>query len=112
MNSVIFIACFSLPAATDASDLHFEADPDRSGGRPLFPLRFPLLWSGCRLSHGLRGGTGASFEVRLEGKAHAHAPAAACPSGGQAAGAEPRPDAPRLRVGWATDSKALPLGME
>ncbi|CAL8268777.1 unnamed protein product [Boreogadus saida] len=91
---------------TSASDLHFETDPDGSCGRPLFPERFPLLWSGCRLTHGLRGGTRASFEVRLEGKAHA--PAAGLP-GGQA-GAEPRPDAPRLRVGWAPDTKASPLG--
>ncbi|XP_076015564.1 heterogeneous nuclear ribonucleoprotein U-like protein 2 [Genypterus blacodes] len=49
------------------SDLHFEAGPDGATGQPRFWSRFPLMWSGCRLTHGaLRGKVG--FEVRLERK--------------------------------------------
>ncbi|CAL8264225.1 unnamed protein product [Lota lota] len=94
---------------TYASDLHFEMDPDSSSGRPLFWARFPLLWSGCRLTHGVQWGTTSSFEVRVEGTAHASA--AALPSSRQA-GAERRPDALSLRVGWAPDNNCLPLGEE
>ncbi|KAJ3587543.1 hypothetical protein NHX12_011140 [Muraenolepis orangiensis] len=86
-----------------ASDLQFEVDPDGSSGRPLFCERFPLLWSGCRLTHGVqRGASGTSFEVRLERKAHAS---------GQA-GEEPQssPEPHGLRVGWALDNSHGPLG--
>ncbi|XP_054872722.1 heterogeneous nuclear ribonucleoprotein U-like protein 2 isoform X2 [Amphiprion ocellaris] len=45
--------------------LHFEVGPDGSCGQPRFWSRFPLLWSGCRLTHGVQRGR-VGFEVRLE----------------------------------------------
>ncbi|CAL8356789.1 unnamed protein product [Merluccius merluccius] len=90
---------------TYASDLHFEVDRDGSCGRPLFRDRFPLLWSGCRLTHGVQWGTRTCFEVRLEGQAHASAAATAGP-----AGEKRRPESRSLRVGWAPDNCPLPLG--
>uniref|UniRef100_A0A673ANE0 Si:ch211-107m4.1 n=1 Tax=Sphaeramia orbicularis TaxID=375764 RepID=A0A673ANE0_9TELE len=49
------------------SHLHFEVGSDGFSGQPRFWTRFPLLWSGCRLTHGvLKGKVG--FEVRLERK--------------------------------------------
>ncbi|KAM9356841.1 heterogeneous nuclear ribonucleoprotein U-like protein 2 [Symphorus nematophorus] len=47
--------------------LHFEVSPDCSCGQPLFWTRFPLLWSGCRLTHGVLQGR-VGFEVRQERK--------------------------------------------
>uniref|UniRef100_A0A8C6L6A0 SPRY domain-containing protein n=1 Tax=Nothobranchius furzeri TaxID=105023 RepID=A0A8C6L6A0_NOTFU len=43
----------------------FDLSPDGSCGQPRFWDQFPLLWSGCRLSHGVRQGS-VGFEVRLE----------------------------------------------
>ncbi|KAM7000009.1 heterogeneous nuclear ribonucleoprotein U-like protein 2 [Tautogolabrus adspersus] len=51
----------------DMGHLHFEASPDGSCGQPRFWERFPLLWSGCRLTHGILQGR-VGFEVRLERK--------------------------------------------
>ncbi|XP_060904289.1 heterogeneous nuclear ribonucleoprotein U-like protein 2 [Labrus mixtus] len=51
----------------DVGHLHFEASPDGSCGQPRFWERFPLLWSGCRLTHGVLQGR-VGFEVRLERK--------------------------------------------
>uniref|UniRef100_A0A3Q1EJ53 Si:ch211-107m4.1 n=1 Tax=Acanthochromis polyacanthus TaxID=80966 RepID=A0A3Q1EJ53_9TELE len=45
--------------------LHFEVGPDGSCGQPRFWSRFPLLWSGCRLTHGVQRGR-VGFEARLE----------------------------------------------
>ncbi|XP_013861093.1 heterogeneous nuclear ribonucleoprotein U-like protein 2 [Austrofundulus limnaeus] len=47
--------------------LHFEVGPDGSCGQPRFWDRFPSLWSGCRLSHGVQQGR-VGFEVRLDRK--------------------------------------------
>ncbi|XP_038554620.1 heterogeneous nuclear ribonucleoprotein U-like protein 2 [Micropterus salmoides] len=47
--------------------LHFEVGPDCACGQPRFWARFPLLWSGCRLTHGVLQGR-VGFEVRLERK--------------------------------------------
>lgn len=47
------------------SHLHFEIGPDGTSGHPRFWERFPLLWSGCRLTHGVRQNR-VGFEVRLE----------------------------------------------
>ncbi|XP_041846626.1 heterogeneous nuclear ribonucleoprotein U-like protein 2 [Melanotaenia boesemani] len=47
--------------------LHFEVSPDGSCGQPRFWDRYPLLWSGCKLTHGMQQGR-VSFEVRLEKK--------------------------------------------
>ncbi|XP_068182367.1 heterogeneous nuclear ribonucleoprotein U-like protein 2 [Antennarius striatus] len=49
------------------SHLHFEVGPDGACGQPHFWARFPLLWSGCRLTHGVPQGR-VGFEVRLERK--------------------------------------------
>ncbi|XP_037635983.1 heterogeneous nuclear ribonucleoprotein U-like protein 2 isoform X2 [Sebastes umbrosus] len=49
------------------SHLHFEVSPDCAGGQPRFWARFPSLWSGCRLTHGVLQGR-VGFEVRLERK--------------------------------------------
>ncbi|TKS72250.1 Heterogeneous nuclear ribonucleoprotein U-like protein 2 [Collichthys lucidus] len=80
------------------SHLHFEVGPDRACGQPRFWARFPSLWSGCRLTHGvLRGSVG--FEVRLEKKL-------------LATQLEDREDMSTygLRVGWSTDNASLLLG--
>lgn len=47
--------------------LHFEVGPDCAHGQPRFWARFPSLWSGCRLTHGVLQGR-VGFEVRLERK--------------------------------------------
>lgn len=52
---------------SDGSHLHFEVSPDGSSGQPRFWAQFPLLWSGCRLTHGVQQGR-VGFEVRLERK--------------------------------------------
>uniref|UniRef100_A0A8C2XLS4 Uncharacterized protein n=1 Tax=Cyclopterus lumpus TaxID=8103 RepID=A0A8C2XLS4_CYCLU len=49
------------------SHLHFEVGPDGACGKPRFWARFPSLWSGCRLTHGVLQGK-VGFEVRLERK--------------------------------------------
>lgn len=58
---LIFVVC------TDDRHLHFEVGPDCACGQPRFWARFPLLWSGCRLTHGVLQGR-VGFEVRLERK--------------------------------------------
>uniref|UniRef100_A0A3Q3ECR1 SAP domain-containing protein n=1 Tax=Hippocampus comes TaxID=109280 RepID=A0A3Q3ECR1_HIPCM len=40
----------------DDSHLHFQVGPDGACGQPRFWDRFPLLWSGCRLTHGVSQG--------------------------------------------------------
>lgn len=85
---------------TDNSHLHFEVGPDRASGQPRFWARFPSLWSGCRLTHGvLRGSVG--FEVRLERKL-------------LATQLEDQEDTSTygLRVGWSTDNASLLLGKD
>ncbi|KAM9849679.1 heterogeneous nuclear ribonucleoprotein U-like protein 2 [Aulostomus maculatus] len=49
------------------SHLHFEVGPGGACGQPRFWNRFPFLWSGCRLTHGVMQGQ-VGFEVRLERK--------------------------------------------
>ncbi|XP_056133854.1 heterogeneous nuclear ribonucleoprotein U-like protein 2 [Lampris incognitus] len=82
------------------SDLHFEVSPDGSCGWPRFWARFPLLWSGCRLTHGVRHGS-VGFEVRLDRKL----PPAELggPAGSESYG---------LRVGWSVADSSLLLGEE
>ncbi|XP_041653673.1 heterogeneous nuclear ribonucleoprotein U-like protein 2 [Cheilinus undulatus] len=78
--------------------LHFEVGPDRTYGQPRFWERFPLLWSGCRLTHGVLQGR-VGFEVRLERKL--------MPS-------QQEKDADTgfygLRVGWSMANSSLLLG--
>ncbi|XP_037531712.1 heterogeneous nuclear ribonucleoprotein U-like protein 2 [Nematolebias whitei] len=84
--------------ATYDCHLHFEVGPDGSCGQPRFWDRFPLLWSGCRLSHGVQEGR-VGFEVRLERKLLA----------GEAEDQEVR-EPYGLRVGWSTADTSLLLG--
>lgn len=93
--------CFELKssfACTDDSHLHFEVHSDGSCGQPRFWDRFPLLWSGCRLTHGaLQGRVG--FEVRVErtwSTTQLDYKDDKCPHG--------------LRVGWSTPDTSLLLG--
>ncbi|KAG7276937.1 hypothetical protein CRUP_010257 [Coryphaenoides rupestris] len=86
---------FTTNNPTDASDLHVEVDPEGGCVRPRFWDRFPLLWAGCRLTHGVQcGGAGTSFEVRLEGRSHASAGASS-----EQAAEEQRLESHSLRVG-------------
>uniref|UniRef100_A0A8C2GH05 Si:ch211-107m4.1 n=1 Tax=Cyprinus carpio TaxID=7962 RepID=A0A8C2GH05_CYPCA len=43
-------------------DLHFDVDSDGRSGQPLFWETFPLLWSGCRMTHGFCQGK-VGFEM-------------------------------------------------
>lgn len=85
---------------TDDSHLHFEIAPDCCGGQPRFWDRFPLLWSGCRLTHGVLQGR-VGFELRVE-----------------RALSTTRPDDKDdkhphgLRVGWSASGTSLLLGEE
>lgn len=93
--------CFELKssfACTDDSHLHFEAHSDGSCGQPRFWDRFPLLWSGCRLTHGVLQGR-VGFEVRVErtwSTTQLDYKDDNCPHG--------------LRVGWSTPDTSLLLG--
>ncbi|CAJ1058750.1 heterogeneous nuclear ribonucleoprotein U-like protein 2 isoform X2 [Xyrichtys novacula] len=78
--------------------LHFEVSHDGTCGQPHFWERFPLLWSGCRLTHGvLKGKVG--FEVRLERKL-------LTTQEGKDADMDPY----GLRVGWSMANSSLLLG--
>ncbi|KAJ7983528.1 hypothetical protein DPEC_G00377100, partial [Dallia pectoralis] len=48
-------------------DLHFEVGQDGCSGQPRFWEHCPLLWSGCRLTHGVHWGK-VGFEVRFDKK--------------------------------------------
>ncbi|XP_062281081.1 heterogeneous nuclear ribonucleoprotein U-like protein 2 [Scomber scombrus] len=80
--------------------LHFEVGPDGACGQPQFWERFPSLWSGCRLSHGVIEGR-VSFEVRLERKLMSTQVE-------ERDGIEPY----GLRVGWSAANTSLLLGGE
>ncbi|KAM4733088.1 heterogeneous nuclear ribonucleoprotein U-like protein 2 [Anableps anableps] len=78
--------------------LHFEVGSDGSCGQPRFWDRFPLLWSGCRLTHGVRQGR-VGFEVRLERRL------LTVELENQGVG-----DPYGLRVGWSVGDSSLLLG--
>ncbi|XP_053735548.1 heterogeneous nuclear ribonucleoprotein U-like protein 2 isoform X1 [Synchiropus splendidus] len=80
--------------------LHFEVGPDGSSGWPRFWDRFPLLWSGCRLSHGVAQGW-VGFEVRVERKLSI-----------AQMGAPERSESCGMRVGWSVADSCLLLGEE
>ncbi|XP_014839132.1 PREDICTED: heterogeneous nuclear ribonucleoprotein U-like protein 2 [Poecilia mexicana] len=75
--------------------LHFEVSSDGSWGQPRFWDRFPLLWSGCRLTHGVRQGR-VGFEVRVERRLLTADQEVKDPYG--------------LRVGWSVGDSSLLLG--
>lgn len=79
------------------SHLHFEIESDGASGHPRFWAQFPLLWSGCKLSHGVQQNR-VGFEVRLERKLLA---------------LQSQEDVDvdyGLRVGWSVDNASLVLG--
>ncbi|XP_049442197.1 heterogeneous nuclear ribonucleoprotein U-like protein 2 [Epinephelus fuscoguttatus] len=78
------------------SHLHFEVGPDGACGQPQFWARFPLLWSGCRLTHGVLQGR-VGFEVRLERTL-------------LTTQLEGQDDHHGLRVGWSVADASLLLG--
>ncbi|KAM9795679.1 heterogeneous nuclear ribonucleoprotein U-like protein 2 [Neosynchiropus ocellatus] len=80
--------------------LHFEVGPDGSSGWPRFWERFPLLWSGCRLSHGVAQGR-VGFEVRVERKLLI-----------AQVGVPMRSESCDVRVGWSVADSGLLLGEE
>ncbi|XP_063046788.1 heterogeneous nuclear ribonucleoprotein U-like protein 2 [Engraulis encrasicolus] len=69
-------------------------------GQPLLWERFPLLWSGCRLSHGVHSGK-VSFEVKYVQRL-----VSSSQEEWRKLDAEPCV----LRVGWSTDETSLQLG--
>ncbi|XP_026137011.1 heterogeneous nuclear ribonucleoprotein U-like protein 2 [Carassius auratus] len=79
-------------------DLHFEVDSDGSSGQPLFWETFPLLWSGCRMTHGFSQGK-VGFEAKFVKRLSAPALDTSCD-----------PDPHVLRVGWSVDNTSLQLG--
>nr|XP_015194230.1 PREDICTED: heterogeneous nuclear ribonucleoprotein U-like protein 2 [Lepisosteus oculatus] len=86
--------CLSPP---DNSDLHFEVGKGALGGQPLFSERFPFLWSGCRVTHGVAQGQ-VGFEAKFVRKL---------------SDKELQPDDPEvpvLRVGWSVDGSSFQLG--
>uniref|UniRef100_A0A3B3Y8L7 SAP domain-containing protein n=1 Tax=Poecilia mexicana TaxID=48701 RepID=A0A3B3Y8L7_9TELE len=85
----------TLIVSTDGCHLHFEVSSDGSWGQPRFWDRFPLLWSGCRLTHGVRQGR-VGFEVRVERRLLTADQEVKDPYG--------------LRVGWSVGDSSLLLG--
>ncbi|XP_028272287.1 heterogeneous nuclear ribonucleoprotein U-like protein 2 [Parambassis ranga] len=82
------------------SHLHFEVGPDGSCGQPRFWAQSPLLWSGCRLTHGVQQGR-VGFEVRLERRLAMT----------QLDSQQVR-ESYGLRVGWSVSGTSLLLGEE
>ncbi|KAJ8246961.1 hypothetical protein GJAV_G00257210 [Gymnothorax javanicus] len=78
-------------------DLHFEVGQDGFSGQPMFSKKFPLLWSGCRLTHGFKEGN-VGFEAKFEKKlSESHSNAEG-------------PGTHALRVGWSLDNSSFQLG--
>lgn len=64
---VLMVSWSSSLISTDGGDLHFEVGRDGCSGQPRFWERCPLLWSGCRLTHGTHQGR-VGFEAMFEKK--------------------------------------------
>ncbi|KAL1262363.1 hypothetical protein QQF64_007628 [Cirrhinus molitorella] len=79
-------------------DLHFEVDSDGSSGQPLYWEKFPLLRSGCRMTHGFCQGK-VGFEAKFVKRLSAPALDTSCDQ-----------DRHLLRVGWSVDNTSLQLG--
>ncbi|XP_028822336.1 heterogeneous nuclear ribonucleoprotein U-like protein 2 [Denticeps clupeoides] len=80
------------------SDLHFEVGQDGRSGQPLLWENFPLMRSGCRLTHGARSGS-IGFEAKLVKK---------LPAPTLYDLSDPHPHV--LRLGWSVDGSTLQLG--
>lgn len=89
-----------LVVCTDDSHLHFEVGPDYACGQPRFWARFPSLWSGCRLTHGVLQGR-VGFEVRLERRLMT-----------TQLEEQEHMDPYGLRVGWSVAKTSLLLGKD
>ncbi|XP_077466101.1 heterogeneous nuclear ribonucleoprotein U-like protein 2 isoform X2 [Stigmatopora argus] len=85
---------------SDDSHLHFDVGSDGACGQPRFWDRFPLLWSGGRLSHGVSQGR-VGFQVRLEKRLSISKPDASQTD--QIYG---------MRIGWSAAQTSLLLGEE
>ncbi|XP_065122621.1 heterogeneous nuclear ribonucleoprotein U-like protein 2 isoform X1 [Paramisgurnus dabryanus] len=79
-------------------DLHFEVSSDGSSGQPLLWEKFPLLWSGCRLTHGFCQGK-VGFEAKFVKCLSTPALDTSYVS-----------DLHMLRVGWSVDNTSFQLG--
>ncbi|XP_077433614.1 heterogeneous nuclear ribonucleoprotein U-like protein 1 isoform X2 [Vanacampus margaritifer] len=82
------------------SHLHFQVGPDGDCGQPRFWDSFPLLWSGCRLTHGVSQGR-VGFEVRLEKRLSSSQP-----------GSPETDESYGMRIGWSFGQTSLLLGEE
>ncbi|XP_049330797.1 heterogeneous nuclear ribonucleoprotein U-like protein 2 isoform X6 [Astyanax mexicanus] len=82
------------------SDLHFELGVDGCSGQPSLWEKFPLLRSGCRLTHGFTQGK-VGFEVKFVKKLSAATVDLSF---------DPEPHV--LRVGWSVEGSSLQLGEE
>ncbi|KAF7702319.1 heterogeneous nuclear ribonucleoprotein U-like protein 2 [Silurus meridionalis] len=80
------------------SDLHFEVGADGSSGQPLLWEKFPLLHSGCRLTHGFTHGK-VGFEVKYVKSLSTTTVTSVNLEH-------------VLRVGWSVDGSSLQLGEE
>ncbi|XP_018592530.2 heterogeneous nuclear ribonucleoprotein U-like protein 2 [Scleropages formosus] len=78
-------------------DLHFEVGPDGTSGQPLLSEKFPLLWSGCRVTHGVNQGK-VGFEAKFVKKLPVTELSAE------------DTDTYVLRVGWSVDNSSFQLG--
>ncbi|XP_061756196.1 heterogeneous nuclear ribonucleoprotein U-like protein 2 isoform X1 [Nerophis ophidion] len=83
------------------SHLHFHISQDGVCGQPRFWDRFPLLWSGCRLTHGVSQGR-VGFEARLERTL----------SSNTVEGGLEGSESYGMRVGWSLSQTSLLLGEE
>lgn len=99
-NHLLSFKPTSFLACTDDRHLHFEIAPDCSCGQPRFWNRFPSLWSGCRLNHGVLQGR-VGFEVRVE---------RTLLTTQQSDEDDKYPHG--LRVGWSTPDTSLLLGKD
>uniref|UniRef100_A0A8B9HQV5 Si:ch211-107m4.1 n=1 Tax=Astyanax mexicanus TaxID=7994 RepID=A0A8B9HQV5_ASTMX len=82
------------------SDLHFELGVDGCSGQPSLWEKFPLLRSGCRLTHGFTQRK-VGFEVKFVKKLSAATVDLSF---------DPEPHV--LRVGWSVEGSSLQLGEE
>ncbi|XP_062846460.1 heterogeneous nuclear ribonucleoprotein U-like protein 2 [Trichomycterus rosablanca] len=82
------------------SDMHFEVGSNGSSGQPLLWEKFPLLRSGCRLTHGFTQGK-VGFEVKFVKRL------SLTPVDGNSI-VDPEPHV--LRVGWSVDGSSFQLG--
>lgn len=77
-------------------DLHFHMGKGRCSGKPLLSVKFPLLWSGAKATHGVKKGR-VCFEAKVLQNIKTENDDGAAES-------------QIFRVGWSTDSPHVQLG--